>query len=70
MAKASGKVAKKSKDADTISVLMTIEKETKNTFRYKEVTKNEFDRQMLGTLYLPKDVCKGAQNIAVVIALQ
>jgi len=63
-------MAKKNGNGNTIKVNMIVEKETKNTFRYKEVLKNEYDRPTLQTLYLPKDICKGAEKLTVTVELR
>ena len=59
---------KVSKKNESISVSMLLEKETPNTFRYKQDCA-EFERATIQTLYLPKDICKGAEKINVTVDL-
>jgi len=58
-----------SKKNGAVTVTMTQNKETKNTFRYEEVVKG-YDSPKIGTLYLPKSTCQGAEQIEVSVTLK
>ena len=66
MAKAKAK--KSTKKNGAIVVTMTQNKETKNTFRYEEDVEG-FDSPKIGTLYLPKSTCQGAEQITVSVTV-
>lgn len=41
-----------------VTVQFELEKETKNTIRFKEVTKDFLDTPKVGTVYIPKSTLK------------
>ena len=71
MAKATGKrtkVEKKAPESEELAVVdFALDKETKNTFRYKEVEDDDKARPDMGTIYLTKELANGHKNIRVTI---
>ena len=62
------KVAKKAPEAVELAVVdFTLDKETKNTFRYKEVVDEDDTRASMGTIYLLKSLADGNKNIRVTV---
>lgn len=57
--------------ANTITVTLSMEKTTKNTVKFAEITENEFMPEILGSIYVPKVTLAGigyqGGNITVTI---
>ena len=61
-------MAKKTKAPEELAVVdFKLDKETKNTFRYKEVKEDEDSRASMGTIYLLKSLANGAKKVRVTV---
>jgi hypothetical protein len=52
---------------DPITLKFGFEKETQNTFRYKEVVEGE-DKPIVGSLYVRKDIAADRKELTVTIS--